>query len=66
MEDTKQWKSMTLSVGFAEARQQRVELKYILGDDWEIIHIPTECIEKDATKIVTAIEKVLDYRYKLS
>ena len=37
-------------------------IKHYLGSDWEIIRIPTDLIKKDASKIPTAIEKVLEYR----
>lgn len=40
------------------------DLKIIneLGNDWEVIRIPTELIEQSVTKLPRAIEKVLDYR----
>lgn len=38
------------------------EIKKMLGPYWEIIRIPTEHLDKNAKKIPTAIEKVLDYR----
>ena len=37
-------------------------IKYMLGSDWEIIRIPTKCIETDASKLILAIEKVLEVR----
>lgn len=37
-------------------------IKRILGEDWEIIRIPTDLIKKDASKIPEAINKVLEYR----
>ena len=38
------------------------KIKKILGEDWQIVRIPTELLEQDATKLPEAIEKVLDYR----
>ena len=38
------------------------EIKKILGDDWEIIRISTECLDMNADKLVKAMDKVLDYR----
>lgn len=37
-------------------------IKHYLGADWEIIRISTDLIKKDAQKIPTAIDKVLEYR----
>jgi len=39
------------------------EIKQELGKDWHIIRVNTEHLDKDVTKIVRAIEFVLDYRY---
>lgn len=41
------------------------DIKRILGNDWEIIRISTECLDMNVTRLVTAIEAVLDNRYKL-
>jgi len=38
------------------------EIKAILGDDYEIIRIPTEHIDKNVSRIVKAIDSVIDYR----
>jgi len=48
------------SVGKDSVRDESI--KYILGDDWEIIRIPTKCIETDASKLLIAINKVLEVR----
>lgn len=38
------------------------EIKSILGNDWEIIRISTECLDMNATKLVNAMNAVLDHR----
>jgi very-short-patch-repair endonuclease len=38
------------------------QMKAILGDEWQIIRIPTDFIDTKAEKLPDAIEKVLDYR----
>lgn len=38
------------------------EIKKILGYGWDIVRIKTEYIEQNATKIVKAIEMVIEYR----
>lgn len=35
-----------------------------LGTDWEVIRIKTECLDMKATKLMDAIEAVLDYRHR--
>jgi very-short-patch-repair endonuclease len=39
-------------------------IKDALGPDWEIIRISTECLDMKATKLIDAIEGVLDYRHR--
>lgn len=39
-----------------------IQLQQMLGDGWDIIHIPTEHLDKDAKKLPQAIRKVVDYR----
>lgn len=48
------------NVGRDSVRDEAI--KYILGDDWEIIRIPTKYIETDASKLIIAIDKVLEAR----
>ena len=48
------------NVGRDSVRDEAI--KYILGDDWEIIRIPTKYIETDASKLIVAIDKVLEVR----
>ena len=38
------------------------EIKKMLGEPWEIIHITTDNLDKNAKKIPRAINKVLEYR----
>lgn len=40
------------------------DIKRILGKDWEIIRISTECLDMNVTKLVSAIEAVMDNRHK--
>ena len=48
------------NVGRDSVRDEAI--KYMLGADWEIIRIPTKCIESDASKLILAIEKILEVR----
>lgn len=38
------------------------DIKKILGSEWEIVRISTYCLDKKADKLVSAMDKVLDYR----
>ena len=42
--------------------ERDLEIKQILGGDWDIIRIPTEHLDKHADRLIDAIEHVLDYR----
>lgn len=46
--------------GYDSARDQYI--RRTLGEPWEIIRIPTTLLDKHASRIPEAIEKVLDYR----
>lgn len=48
------------NIGRDSVRDENI--KYRLGSDWEIIRIPTKCIEKDASKLIEAIDKILEVR----
>lgn len=39
-----------------------VEVRKELGEEWEIVRIPTKYLEKNASKLITAIKEV--YKYK--
>ena len=47
-------------------RKRDSYIRATMGKYWEIIHIPTEYIDKDVKKIPEAIEKVLEYRKTLN
>ena len=40
------------------------DIKRKLGSDWEIIRISTECLDMNVTRLVAAIDAVMDSRYK--
>ena len=46
--------------GYDSVRDEYIKAN--LGTDWEIIRIPTECLETNANKMIEAIDKVLEYR----
>lgn len=39
-----------------------VEIKKVLGEDWEIVRVSTVCLDTKAEKLVNAMDKILDYR----
>ncbi len=47
-------------VGCDSVRDESI--KYLLCPDWEIIRIPTKCIEQNANKLIIAINKILEVR----
>lgn len=42
------------------------DIKRIMGKDWEIIRISTECLDMNVTRLVKAIEAVMDNGYKFT
>lgn len=43
-------------------KKRDIRIKEILGDQWQIIRIPTDFIDSKVEKLPTAIETILDYR----
>lgn len=43
-------------------RDRDYSIKKILGNDWEVIRISTECLDMNATRLVTAMNTVIDKR----
>ena len=38
------------------------KVKRALGEDWQIVRIPTEVLDKDASKLIKAIDAIVDLR----
>ena len=38
------------------------DIKKILGNEWEIVRISTNCLDMKADRLVSAMDKVIDYR----
>lgn len=38
-------------------------IRYTLGKEWQVVRIPAEELNKNATKLIKGIEAILDYRY---